>query len=39
VFSFIEGWHNPRRRPFALGYKSPNKFEALALEATAVLSP
>lgn len=39
MFSFIEGWHNPRRRHSALGYKSPNEFEALALEAAAAPSP
>ena len=33
VFSFIEGWYNPRRRHSALGYKSPQKFEEAALEA------
>ena len=38
AFSFIEGWYNPRRRPSALGYKSPNQFEAAALEAVAVPS-
>ena len=39
MFSFIEGWYNPRRRHSALGYKSPSEFEALALEAAAVPSP
>jgi putative transposase len=28
VFSFIEGWYNPRRRHSGLGYKSPAEFEA-----------
>ena len=30
VFSFIEGWYNPRRRHSGLGYKSPQEFEASA---------
>jgi putative transposase len=33
VFSFIEGWHNPRRRHSALGYKSLNQVEEAADEA------
>lgn len=28
TFSFIEGWYNPRRRHSALGYRSPEEFEA-----------
>jgi putative transposase len=28
VFSYIEGWYNPRRRHSALGYLSPAAFEA-----------
>ncbi len=39
VFSFIEGWYNPRRRHSALGYKSPNEFEATAALAAQPLSP
>lgn len=39
VFSFIEGWYNPRRRHSALGYKSPNEFEATAALAAQSLSP
>jgi putative transposase len=27
VFSFIEGWYNPRRRHSGIGYKSPQEFE------------
>jgi len=39
VFSFIEGWYNPRRRHSALGYKSPNEFEATAALAAPSLTP
>ncbi|MCW2239716.1 putative transposase [Azospirillum canadense] len=27
VFTFIEGWYNPRRRHSALGYLSPTDYE------------
>ena len=27
LFSYIEGWYNPRRRHSALGYHSPMEFE------------
>lgn len=39
VFSYIEGWYNPGRRHSALGYKSPNEFEATAALAAQSLSP
>ena len=29
LFQYIEGWYNPRRRPSALGYKSPVEFERI----------
>ena len=30
VFTFIEGWYNPRRRHSALGYLSPLAYERRA---------
>jgi putative transposase len=39
VFSFIEGWYNPRRRHSALGYKSPNQFEQAAVATAEFSSP
>ena len=39
MFSFIEGWYNPRRRHSALGYKSPAEFEESASLTPRVPSP
>jgi putative transposase len=39
VFSFIEGWYNPRRRHSALDYKSPMRYERDAKEAAKNASP
>lgn len=38
LFSYIEGWYNPRRRHSALGQKSPMAFEACAAEQAKELS-
>ena len=29
MFSWIEGWYNPRRRHSALGYRSPAEYEMI----------
>ena len=39
VFTYIEGWYNPRRRHSALGYKSPAEFEESASLTPRVPSP
>ena len=39
VFSYIEGWYNPRRRHSGLGYKSPAEFEESASPTLSAPSP
>ena len=39
LFTFIEGWYNPRRRHSALGQMSPAKFEQQHIEARLMPAP
>lgn len=39
VFTFIEGWYNPRRRHSALAYASPMEYERRHLNAAELSSP
>lgn len=39
LFSYIEGWYNPRRRHSALGYRSPMNFEKEMLADGAAPAP
>lgn len=39
IFEFIEGWHNPSRRPSVFGYNSPNTFERSAQKNSKNLLP
>jgi putative transposase len=39
VFTFIEGWYNPRRRHSALDYLSPVDYEKRTKVETHIASP
>ena len=39
VFTFIEGWYNPRRRHSALDYLSPVDYESTTKAKTSIASP